>query len=187
MRKVVIRPFWNVEKEQKWINRMAQNGYALIDYCWIRYVFEPTDPGEYTYQIDLLENKRRSPETEQYLEFLQESDIEVVATYMSWVYLCKKSSAGPFYLYSDKESKLRYLRRLRNFWFAMVFMEIWVAMINMIPVGIDVIREGSPSSATINLGGAILCFLIGVTMLVTCLYPVLTQIKKIKNEMQLFE
>ena len=133
MNKVVFKPFWNVEKEQKWLNHMASNGYALIDYFWIRYVFEETPPGEYSYQIDLLEHSKRSPETELFFSFLQESGIEVVATYMRWAYLRKRSADGAFQLYSDKESRLAYLMRIRNFWIVLEILEIFAALTNVWP------------------------------------------------------
>ena len=57
MKKVVFKPYWNYENEEKWLNQMVREGWALCDYSWNRYTFEPCEKGEYVYCIDLLEKQ----------------------------------------------------------------------------------------------------------------------------------
>ncbi len=40
MRQVIRTIFFDVEKEENWLNSMSAMGLALIDYSWCRYVFE---------------------------------------------------------------------------------------------------------------------------------------------------
>ena len=58
MRKVIKKVFmaWEYEKEEKWLNEMASKGLALVDYSIFRYSFEPCEPGEYSFKIQLLEH-----------------------------------------------------------------------------------------------------------------------------------
>lgn len=184
-----FKPFWSVEKEQNWINQMSANGYALTDYFWIRYVFEKTEPGEYAYQIDLLEKNINTPETDAYIKFLEESDIEVVSTYMRWIYLRKKTSNGPFQLYTDNESRLKYLHRRRNFWLGLIVLEFWAAFVNAVPAISSMLEDDffPDYFYRINVFFAVLCFCIGICMFIGCLYPIRTQIKKIRKEQNLFE
>ncbi|MDD8053275.1 MAG: DUF2812 domain-containing protein, partial [Thermotogota bacterium] len=40
MKRVIWRPYWNYEKEEKWLNEMAARGWLFTDYSWCRYVFQ---------------------------------------------------------------------------------------------------------------------------------------------------
>ena len=131
MKKVIHKAYWNFEKEQNWINGLAARGLALTDYSWCRYVFEETEPGEYIYQLELLEHKPSHPESEQYLRFLEEAGIEVVAVYMCWVFLRKKAADGPFTIYSDNGSKIRYLKRVRGMWLGLGILEASIGLFNL--------------------------------------------------------
>jgi hypothetical protein len=81
---------WEYEKEENWINQMAEDGWMLIRTGFRKYVFEKGTPGEYTYRLELLEKDMHSPESRSYLDFLRETGIEVVGECINWVYLrCK--------------------------------------------------------------------------------------------------
>ena len=110
MRKVIKKVFmaWEYEKEEKWLNEMAAKGLALVDYSIFRYSFEPCEPGEYTFKIQLLEHNPNHPESEQYIRFMEETGAEQVASYLNWVYFRKKTAEGPFEIFSDIESKLKH-------------------------------------------------------------------------------
>ena len=114
MRKVIKKFFWawEYEKEEKWLNEMAAKGLALVDYSIFRYSFEPCEPGEYSFKIQLLEHNPNHPESEQYIRFMEETGAEQVASYLNWVYFRKKTADGPFDLYSDNESRLKHLKRI---------------------------------------------------------------------------
>lgn len=110
MRKIIKKLFWawDFEKEEKWLNEMAAKGLALVDYSIFRYSFEPCEPGEYSFKIQLLEHNPNHPESEQYIRFMEETGAEQVASYLNWVYFRKKTSEGSFEIFSDIESKLKH-------------------------------------------------------------------------------
>lgn len=138
-----------MEKEEAWLNSMASLGLSLIDYSWCRYVFERTEPNEYIYRTELLENYHTHAESLSYIHFLEDNGIECVATYTRWLYLRKKACDGPFDLYTDAASRLRYYKRLGMFYNSIYALEFTAGVINL---GIGVVT-GFP----INLFYAFLC------------------------------
>lgn len=57
--------YFDKDKEEEWLNEMAQNGYAFTSFFLGMYSFEKCEPGEYSYQIDLLDN-----DTQKFLLFV---------------------------------------------------------------------------------------------------------------------
>lgn len=58
---------WEFEKEERWLNEMAQEGWALKKASFCTYVFEKTEPGEYIIRVETLDN---SPDFENFMEEL---------------------------------------------------------------------------------------------------------------------
>lgn len=112
MKHVVWKVYWDYEKEEKWLNEMSAKGMALADYSWCRYVFTKASNNEYIYRLELLEHLPSHAESAAYIRFLEESGIECIATYWRWIFLRKKSSEGPFDIYSDIESKIKHYGRV---------------------------------------------------------------------------
>ena len=114
MRKTIRKWFWawDFDKEQAWLNEMAAKGLAMISYGWCRYDFEETDPGEYRVAIELLPHNPNHPESERYLRFLEETGVEMVGSWMRWIYVRKKADGGEFELLSDRKSKVEHLVRI---------------------------------------------------------------------------
>ena len=186
MKKIVKKAYWNPEKEQIWINQMAAKGLALTDYsCW-RYVFEETKPGEFIYRIDLLEQDPGHPESEVFLKFLEDSGVQVVATYFKWVYLRKRSADGPFEVYSDIGSRIRLYRRILQFWASLLAMMTVAVLVNLGVFIAEFIATGTPDM-WVNFACGILCTLIGILMFITLVQPVKKQIKKTQREASVFE
>ena len=111
MRTVIHKLFWawDFDKEEAWLNEMAARGLAMVSYGFCRYEFEPCQPGEYSIRIQLLDELPAHPESGAYLKFLEETGAEQVGSWLRWVYLRKKTSDGPFELFSDNKSKVRHL------------------------------------------------------------------------------
>ena len=109
------------EKEEKWLNQMSAKGLNLVKTVGFSYTFEDGTPGEYTYRLELLKYVPDHPESAKYMEFLAETGIEYVASYMRWVYLRKKKADGDFELYSDSASKMSHYKRIITL--------IWIASI----------------------------------------------------------
>ena len=123
---------WEFEKEEKWLNEMAAKGLALVDYSLFRYSFEECEPGEYTFKIQLLEHRPSHPESEQYIHFMEETGAEQIASYINWVYFRKKTSEGPFELFSDLESKLKHQILIKKLLVPLAVMNICVGISNVI-------------------------------------------------------
>ena len=111
MRTIIRKWFWawDFDKEETWLNEMAAKGMALVGVGWCRYEFEPCEPGEYIVRLQMLEKKRTSQESAEYLAFLEETGAEHVGSWMDWVYLRRKASEGEFELFSDNASRIRQL------------------------------------------------------------------------------
>ena len=190
MKKIIHKAYWNYEKEEQWLNNLAAKGLALTDYSWMRYAFEETKPGEYIYQIELLEKFPGNPESEMYLRFLEDSGVEVVASYMKWVYLRKKAADGPFAIYTDYASKLRYLKRVRLFWTGLLILEFTAGLMNLgiclfylIESQLHVLND----FPWMNLVSGSLCTGIGIVFFITLFLPVHFHIRKIMKEKVLHE
>ncbi|MCL2057994.1 MAG: DUF2812 domain-containing protein [Oscillospiraceae bacterium] len=103
---------WDFEKEEAWLNEMADRGWALVDVGFTKYVFEESAPGEFNVRLEMLEKHVDHPESQAYIRFLGESGVEYVATLFRWVYFRKKAGATPFDLFSDIDSRVRHLKRI---------------------------------------------------------------------------
>ena len=116
MKKVIHKCFWvwQFEQEEQWLNQMAAQGLNLTDMSLGRYVFEEGLPGEYQYRLEMLENMPTAATSQQYLAFLEETGVEYIGSLLRWVYLRKKTAAGPFDLFSDLDSRLKHLRRINT-------------------------------------------------------------------------
>lgn len=114
MRKTVYKLFWawQFDKEEKWLNTMAARGLALTGVGFCRYEFEETDPGAYQICLELLEHSISHPESERYIRFLEGSGVEHTGSFWRWAYFRRPSSEGRFELYSDRESRVKYLKRI---------------------------------------------------------------------------
>lgn len=143
MKHIVRKAYWDYEKEENWLNEMSAKGLALTDYSWCRYVFTETPENEYTYRIELLNNLPSHPESRAYIRFLEENGVEFVASYMRWIYLRKKTSVGPFEIYSDKDLKIKHYRRVLLFWNTLMAVEFLAALSNLIRVLIQYLDNGT--------------------------------------------
>jgi len=156
----VWKPFWDYEKEEAWLNTMSAKGLALTRYTWMHYIFEDTDPGEYIYRIEMLAQRPDKPESVRYLDFLKDSGIEVVSTYLDWVYLRKKAIDGPFDLYSDIDSRLAHATRVSNMWLALACSVSAIAL-SQIPLATAAYQAGS-RVWWLNIVGLVVCLVIAI-------------------------
>ena len=107
-RKTIHKWFWvwSFEKEEDWLNEMAMNGWVLEGIGWCTYHFVRCEPGEYSVRLEM------HPYDEAYLSFMKETGAEYVGRMMMWIYFRKKTSDGPFDLFSDIDSRIRHLDRI---------------------------------------------------------------------------
>lgn len=178
---IVRKPYWNYEKEEKWLNEMAAKGLGLRKYSWCRYEFEDIPKGEYIYRIIYLKETFNHPESQKYIEFLEETGVEYVSSYMHWVYLRKKAADGPFEVYSDIDSKLTHYRKVNAWWMCMMILELSISLFNIFVYFIN----GEPGFI-LNLVCGLLLLLLAV-MFFFIGKPIRKNIRKLKKEMDIRE
>lgn len=105
--------YYDKDAEEVWLREMSLKGWAFKKFLLGFYTFEPCEPGEYNYQIDLLDNW--SGNKSDYASFMVDLGVEVIDQWWRWVYLRKKAADGPFEMYTDAESKINLYRKIANF------------------------------------------------------------------------
>ena len=110
MVKTIKKTFADFDKETQWLNQMSADGYALAAYKGGRYTFEEAQPNHYLYAIKLL-RPGDNAKNEQYLAFLREMQIDVIATYAGRAYLRKKNDGTAFTLRSGVDAKIAYYQK----------------------------------------------------------------------------
>lgn len=104
-RKIVRKWFWvwEFEKEEQWLNTMAQSGWLLQKVGFCRYEFIPCEPGEYTVRLEM---HACDPD---YVGFMAETGARYIGQMAQWAYFCKKTADGDFDIFSDLDSRIAHL------------------------------------------------------------------------------
>lgn len=178
MRSVVRKLFINFEKEEKWLNDMAAKGLNFIDYSFARYLFEEGEPGEYIYRLELLSDLPSNPESKAYIRFMEEAGIECVGSYFRWVYFRKKSKDGPFDLYSDYDSRIKYYKKVVAFVGAVGLFNLFAAISNVV-IGFSTGKYFNVYISSLNW--------IVVVLLGGILISIFKKIRKMKQDKNLYE
>ena len=107
-RKTVRKWFWvwDFDKEERWLNEMALEGWVLDGVGWCTYHFKKCEPGEYTVRLEM------HPSDDAYVSFMEDTGAEYVGRMMMWIYFRKKAADGAFDIYSDIDSKIAHLDRI---------------------------------------------------------------------------
>jgi len=126
---VKFRLSFDKDKETKWLNEMARQGYALTGFCAGFFSFDLCRPGEYVYQIDITSGMFRV--SSDYREFMNETGVEIVCLWGMWVFLRKKASEGPFELYTDVESNIEHYTKIRKMFKCVAILEILGLMVEL--------------------------------------------------------
>lgn len=179
MKKVKYRYYMDYEKEEQWVNDMALQGWHLKQFKFIRFTFVKGEPGAYIYRNELLKGLA-SKEEYDYMEFLKESGIEVINKSGVWAYFRKKSSDGPFEIYTDTASKVLYLNRILSLFIFLFLINLLAGISNLI-----LSRNGSDYgliSSTIGLWGVAVAFIILIPTI-----KVYRRKKELKEQQNLFD
>ena len=107
-RKTIKKWFWvwEFEKEEIWLNAMAQSGWLLDGLGFCKYHFVACEPGTYNIRLEMREHDQ------EYLDFMADTGAEYVGRMAKWIYFRKKVEDGPFDLFSDLDSRLRHLDKI---------------------------------------------------------------------------
>ena len=97
---------WDFDKEERWLNSMAQQGWVLDGLGFCRYEFVRCEPGEYIVRLEMREHD------EGYLSFMADTGAEYVGRMVKWIYFRRKAELGAFDIFSDLDSRLEHLKNI---------------------------------------------------------------------------
>lgn len=159
---------WDFEKEERWLNEMAVNGWTLVEVGYCRYTFEKTDDNEYTVRLEM------HPFDEDYISFMEQTGAEYIGRVLQWIYFRKKSELGRFDIFSDLDSRISHLSKIHK-------MILMLGLANLI-IGIANLL----SSRSINSTVAVFNLLVA-TLLMYGVGRMRGKIEYLENERQLRE
>ena len=119
---IKFKLYFDKDKETQWLNEMSQKGWAMTGFFAGFYRFEPCEKGKYSYQIDF--GNEFFSVSDDYREFMSDSDIEIIQSWGFWVFLRKLSSEGEFQLYTDVDSQIEHYKKMRNMFKAVTVIEL---------------------------------------------------------------
>ena len=125
-RKTIRKWFWvwDFDREERWLNQMAMQGWALAEVGFCRYTFEKCEPGEYVVRLQMQKN---DPD---YVAFLEEIGAEYVGRIVQWIYVRRRAEEGPFELFSDTQSRLDHLNWIARMLLAVGLMNLVIGVVN---------------------------------------------------------
>lgn len=170
-----FRLYYDKDEEQEWLKKMCLKGWDFKKFFLGFYTFEQCEPGEYSYQIDLLDSW--SGDKDDYVVFMEEAGVEVVGQWWRWVWLKKRTTDGPFEMYTDKESKITHYSKIKRFFAIAVIMELVAFFMEIICA---IIAQGDDKYTP--LVAAVIIALIALAMfkiVLKCRW----KIKQLKNEL----
>jgi len=179
MRRIIRKVFfaWDYDKEEKWLNEMAAKGLSMVSYSVCKYEFEDCDPGEYKICLQLLDNNYKHPESQKYIEFIESTGAEHVGSYMRWVYFRRKAELGEFEMFSDNDSRVKYLSKVIAFIALIGGLNLFVGIYNILIAALLHMSFNFIGLINVAIG---IWAAFGVVKL-------LKKKKKIKSESQLYE
>ena len=127
MEKKTVRKWfwvWDFEKEEQWLNTMANSGWLLDGVGWCSYRFVACEPGTYTVRLEMRDKD------DDYIGFMQETGAEYVGRMVKWLYFRKKAEDGEFDLFSDLDSKIAHLNRIGKGLSAIGFANLAIGIAN---------------------------------------------------------
>ncbi|MBC6315757.1 DUF2812 domain-containing protein [Listeria grandensis] len=123
----------NVEKEEAFLEEMANQGWFFTKYAFPHYHFEKGAPGAYSYCIDY---KETTGDEEEYLVLFKDAGWENVFSYPifkgKWMYFRKRvqEGGGREVIFTDNDSMVGLLKRVRSNWtrFGAIFSVLLVVL-----------------------------------------------------------
>ena len=132
MRKTVKKFFglWNLDKEEKWLNEMAMQGWCLVSVKRWHYEFEQTTPGMYNIRLEFMKKGPAHQESQKYISFLQETGAIYIGGVGYIAYFAGLTDSN-FELFSDNTSRINYYSRIikeMGFWVGLSWFEMLVQL-----------------------------------------------------------
>lgn len=105
-RNILKKIYFNIEKEEIWLNNLSKKGLSLNKINNTYYIFEDSQPNTYEYKIDFIKPGKKGKELKDYL--INDKNIEIIYKDNRFVYLKRLTSISdePFEIYADINSKI---------------------------------------------------------------------------------
>lgn len=171
MIKKVYRYFFGfIKAQEKWLNKMAADGYRLVRTSIMSYEFEPCLKGEYEYCIEFVADKSYK-KAKEYREFLEEMEYRTFTKNINIRYCIgkiklrlwakgtgkiatapgsinkelliieKKRDGKPFELHTDLQDLIDYNRSIRNSYLYVSLLTAFILLCSFIKI-IDLSAAG---------------------------------------------
>lgn len=175
MKKRVYRFFIDYEKEEQWVNEMADRGWNLKKNVVGYFVFEKGTPGQYIYRNEFVNRKSKD-----YFEFLDTMNIECVYRFGGWAYYRKPKSEGTFELFSDTTSKISYLKSMNRIFILLLLLNIMAGLYNLS------IGTWGPSVRLFNASVGCMNFIVSIMACISIIKNE-NRKKRLKENLHIFE
>jgi len=102
---------WKDEKEEKWLEQEAEQGWKLISAAPYFYTFQRSEPEKVTYRLDY--KLTLDKDYQEYLSLFRDAGWELVVTFANWHYfrIARQDGATPE-IYNTGKTKAQKYRRL---------------------------------------------------------------------------
>ena len=129
-RKTLTRWFWvwDFDREERWLNEMAMEGWALCGVGFCSYTFERCEPGEY-----IVRTEMRRADSE-YISFMEEIGAEYIGRMVAWIYFRRRTEDGPFELF-DLDAKISHLSRIARMLWVIGIANLLIGVVNTLENG----------------------------------------------------
>jgi hypothetical protein len=102
---------WEEDKEERWLEEMASQGWHLI-HGGLRFVFERGEPAQIRYRLDY---RRRFPQGEgEYFTMYRDAGWEHICDFKQWHYFRSPAATGAPDIYTDIESRVEMYRQIQR-------------------------------------------------------------------------
>ena len=125
---------WDFEKEEKWLNDMAMEGWLLEKVSFATYYFVRCEPGEYIIHLQMFDSDT------DYMQFMNEINAEYVDRFVKWVYFRRKAEYGIFEINSNLDSRIAHLNRIGQTLFAIASANLAIGIANSIHNGLGIVN-----------------------------------------------
>jgi hypothetical protein len=104
---------WEAEKEERWLNRMAREGWLLTDVSSMLYRFRRVEPKNWVYQLDFMEVTGQ--DFLDYEQLFEDAGWKYVTTLTNWHYFRSDGDdINVRKIHSDIQSRISVLERVRR-------------------------------------------------------------------------
>lgn len=121
---------WNDDKEERWLGRMAKEGWHLTAPRGFYYRFEKGAPADMVYRLDYQSPSRS--DRKEYLGLFKDAGWEYAGQFSNWYYFRTKAGDGQASeIHTDPESRIAKYRRLLAL-LVIIFIAMWTQVMTSI-------------------------------------------------------